>query len=104
MRNLFTMRFLLLILLCSSVSLAQKDYIMAHYTKYEYRISMRDGKRLFTSVYTPKDTSQKYPFLISRTPYSVAPYGSDQYPERFGKSEKFLKEGFIFVFQDVRGR
>ncbi|MBI4905535.1 MAG: CocE/NonD family hydrolase [Acidobacteria bacterium] len=99
------------ILLCLSfaVCLQAADepisvYIKANYTKYEYRIPMRDGKRLFTSVYTPKDVSKQYPFLLLRTPYSVAPYGADQYKENFAKSEKFVKEGFIFVFQDVRGR
>ncbi len=83
----------------------ERDYIKANYTKYEYRIPMRDGKRLFTSVYAPKDTARgPYPFFLTRTPYSVAPYGADLYPERLGRSMKFLKEGFIFVFQDVRGR
>src|SRR5215468_8375111 len=81
-----------------------KDYIQAHYTKYEHRIPMRDGKRLFTAIYVPKKPGEKYPILMSRTPYSVAPYGSDNYPENFRKSREFLKEGFIFVFQDVRGR
>ncbi len=51
--------------------------VKEHYTKYEYRIAMRDGVRLFTSVYVPKDDSKTYPFLINRTPYSVAPYGVD---------------------------
>ncbi|HEX5426088.1 MAG TPA: CocE/NonD family hydrolase [Candidatus Acidoferrales bacterium] len=75
-----------------------------HYTKHEYRIPMRDGVRLFTAVYSPKDTSQTYPFLITRTPYSVAPYGEAAYPRRLGPSEEFEKSGYIFVFQDVRGR
>src|SRR5689334_19300070 len=75
-------------------------YIKSHYTKYEFRIPMRDGKRLFTSVYSPKDKAQQYPFLIMRTPYSVSPYGTDQYKKSFSKSDKFVKEGFIFVFQD----
>jgi len=65
---------------------------------------MRDGVRLFTSVYVPKDTSQRYPILLTRTPYSVAPYGVDNYRERLGPSEHFEKEGFIFVYQDARGR
>ena len=65
---------------------------------------MRDGARLFTAVYTPKDSSQKYPFLLTRTPYSVSPYGVDQYPAQLGPSEHFQKEGFIFVYQDARGR
>lgn len=77
--------------------------IKAHYTKYEYRIPMRDGVKLFTAVYVPKDKSQKYPFLISRTPYSIAPYGTDQYP-RARAMEEFWRAGFIMVSQDVRGR
>jgi putative CocE/NonD family hydrolase len=78
--------------------------IKAHYTKYEYSIQMRDGVHLFTSVYLPKDTSRTYPFLINRTPYSVAPYGEDQYRTRLGPSPDFDAAGYIFVFQDVRGR
>src|SRR5271156_3988180 len=78
--------------------------VKEHYTKYEYRIPMRDGVHLFTSVYVPKDTSHTYPFLINRTPYSVAPYGVDLYRTRLGPSPDFDKAGYIFVNQDVRGR
>ena len=78
--------------------------IRAHYTKYEVRIPMRDGVKLFTAVYSPKDTSQTYPFLLSRTPYGIAPYGVDHYPKRLGPGSSFLRDGFIFVEQDVRGR
>ena len=78
--------------------------VKEHYTKYEYRIPMRDGVHLFTSVYVPKDTSQAYPFLIDRTPYSVGPYGVDQFRSQLGPSPDFDKAGYIFVFQDVRGR
>jgi uncharacterized protein len=80
------------------------DEVRARYSKYEFMIPMRDGVRLFTAVYTPKDTSQTYPFLITRTPYSVHPYGVDQFPRSVGPSEHFQKEGFIFVYQDARGR
>jgi uncharacterized protein len=81
------------------------DYVRGHYTKYEYRIPMRDGKRLFTAVYVPKDsTGGPYPFLMDRTPYSVGPYGEDQYPKHLGPSDEFEKSGYIFVYQDVRGR
>jgi putative CocE/NonD family hydrolase len=80
------------------------EYVKSHYTKYEYRIPMRDGVRLFTAVYVPKDDSQTYPFLLMRTPYSVSPYGVDQYPKSLGPSPQFAKEGYIFVNQDVRGR
>ncbi len=78
--------------------------VKEHYTKYEYRIPMRDGVHLFTAVYVPKDSSRSYPFLLDRTPYSVAPYGVDQYRKQLGPSLEFDKAGYIFVFQDVRGR
>jgi putative CocE/NonD family hydrolase len=80
--------------------------IRAHYTKYEFRIAMRDGAKLFTAVYVPKDASpiKTYPFLIERTPYSVSPYGADNYPKRLGPAPSFVADGFIFVYQDVRGR
>lgn len=78
--------------------------VKERYTKYEYQIPMRDGARIFTEVYVPKDTSQSYPFLLTRTPYSVAPYGADSYRTSLGPSEQFEKEGFIFVYQDARGR
>jgi putative CocE/NonD family hydrolase len=80
------------------------EYIKAHYTKYEYRIAARDGKRLFTSVYVPKDDSHPYPILLTRTPYNVGPYGVDQYKENLGPSVLFGNEGYIFAYQDVRGR
>jgi uncharacterized protein len=82
----------------------EEDYVKANYTKYEYRIPMRDGVRLFTAVYVPKNASQSYPFLMNRTPYSVSPYGVDHYPKRLGPSDEFEKAGYIFVYQDVRGR
>src|SRR5579862_2224837 len=75
-----------------------------HYTKYEYKIPMRDGVKLFASVYVPKDTTQQYPIIMQRTPYSVAPYGIDNYRNIVGPSEAAEKEGFIFVYEDVRGR
>ncbi len=82
----------------------KEDYVIAHYTKYEYRILMRDGKKLFTSVYVPKDATQPYPILMDRTPYNVAPYGEDQYKKHLGPSDELEKAGYIFVYQDVRGR
>ena len=80
------------------------EYVKANYTKHEYTIPMRDGVRLFTAVYIPKDRSQTYPILLVRTPYSVAPYGEDQYRENVGPSALFGKDGYIVVYQDVRGR
>jgi putative CocE/NonD family hydrolase len=79
-------------------------FIRSSYTKHEHAIRMRDGKRLHTAVYVPKDRSRSYGILLQRTPYSVAPYGVDRYREKLGPSEKFAREGFIFAYQDVRGR
>ncbi len=81
------------------------DWIKANYTKYEYRIPVRDGVHLFTAVYVPKDASdtQTYPIMLNRTPYSVAPYGEDDYPRTLGPSELFARAKYIFVLQDVRG-
>jgi uncharacterized protein len=81
------------------------------YTKHEFRIPMRDGARLFTAVYVPKDASRPYPFLVNRTPYSAGVqaedelhYGEDWYPASIGPSKQFEDAGYIFVKQDVRGR
>ena len=73
------------------------------YTKYEYRIPMRDGKHLFTVLHIPKKTGIKYPFLMQRTPYACGPYGVEKYG-RVAPTDEFLKAGYIFVCQDVRGR
>jgi hypothetical protein len=82
----------------------QLDYTLAHYTKFEYRIPMRDGVRLFAAAYVPKDNSQTYPIIMLRTPYNVGPYGADNYKTQVGPSFAAEKEGFIFVYEDVRGR
>ncbi|WP_422996827.1 CocE/NonD family hydrolase [Undibacterium sp. Ji67W] len=85
--------------------------VREHYTKYEYHIPMRDGIRLFTVVYVPKDRKQNYPFLMVRTPYGTgvhlngeSHYGVDFYPKNLGPSKDFENSGYIFVNQDVRGR
>lgn len=99
--------FLLLALVCalpSTLRAQRLEYVKAHYTKFEIRIPMRDGKRLFTAVYVPKDSSQSYPILRNRTPYSVEPYGVDHYRSGLGPSPLFGKEGYIIAYQDVRGR
>jgi uncharacterized protein len=80
------------------------DYIKANYTKREVLIPVRDGIKLFTAIYEPKDKSQKYPILLNRTPYTVSPYGADNYKTLIGPNELFAKEGYIFAYQDVRGR
>lgn len=82
-------------------------YVRENYTKFEYRIAMRDGVKLFTSVYIPKDVfsdGRTYPIMLTRTPYNVRPYGADDYRANLGPSEFFAREKFIFVYQDIRGR
>src|SRR5579872_6488561 len=89
----------------ASSPLAQ--FIRENYSKFEYRIPMRDGAKLFTSVYIPKDVfadGKTYPIMLDRTPYTVRPYGPDQYRDNLGPSELFAREKFIFAYQDVRGR
>ena len=81
-----------------------ESYIRLHYTKQEVQIPMRDGVKLFTSIYSPRDTTKKYPLLMKRTPYSVGPYGADKFAAKLGPSEESVKAGYIFVNQDVRGR
>lgn len=80
------------------------DFVRANYAKRETYIPMRDGVRLFTAVYAPKDQSKTYPILLTRTPYNIAPYGPDEYRTSIGPSELFARDGYIVVYQDVRGR
>jgi uncharacterized protein len=86
---------------CSAAGLAD---VSGQYEKSEYRIPMRDGVRLFTQVFVPKDSSAKWPILLNRTPYGIAPYGRSQYRKTLGPSDRFAADKFIFVYQDVRGR
>ena len=83
---------------------AGADAVKAKYEKREIRIPMRDGVKLFTSVYIPRDTTRSYPILMSRTPYGVGPYGADAYRTSLGMGQRYLDEGMIFVYQDARGR
>ncbi|GAA0872325.1 CocE/NonD family hydrolase [Gangjinia marincola] len=90
-----------------SITLAaqQADYnVQDHYNKQETYIKMRDGIRLYTTIYSPKDTSKEYPILLQRTPYSLRPYGEDKFRSKIGPNEFMMKEGNIIVYQDVRGR
>jgi len=88
---------------------AQNDqdslWVRENYTKKEIYIPMRDGVKLFTAVYTPKDMSEKHPILMNRTPYSCAPYGADFSGRLTGSHWKYYcRENYIIVIQDVRGR
>jgi len=98
------------LMLTSNFSYAQDDvkadsiYVRNNYEKIEQLIPMRDGKQLFTAIYIPKDKSKKYPVLLNRTPYTVAPYGANEYKKYLGNFPAEMREGFIFVYQDVRGK
>src|SRR6185436_4181930 len=83
---------------------ADSLYVLQNFEKFEYQIPMRDGVKLFTQVFVPKDKSKVYPFLMNRTCYSIQPYGVDKYPIRLGPSRYTMRDGYIFVRQDVRGR
>lgn len=102
-------RFLSFLFILSPIHLIAQNtdsaWFTNNYYKIERRITMRDGIRLFTAIYIPKDKSEKHPFLIARTPYSAGPYGEDKIPN-FMRSYAitYLKENYIIVRQDVRGR
>ena len=100
---------LLIIISCGSIIAkaenADSSWFANNYTKKEMYISMRDGVKLFTSFYIPNDQSEKHPFLLTRTPYSCAPYGEDKYSSVWNSYKiAYLKEHYIIVTQDVRGR
>jgi len=93
---------------CSLLITAQNAdsiWIVNNYTKIERQLPMRDGIKLFTSIYIPKDNSERHPILIERTPYSCAPYGENNWKSYWNSYLKYyLREGYIMVIQDVRGR
>ena len=99
-----------LILICLLTCFAAKgftssiNYVKENYIKSEYQIPMRDGVKLYTIVYSPKDKSNKYPFIMMRTCYGIGPYGKGDFKASIGPSRYLMEEGYIFVYQDVRGR
>ena len=88
----------------SSDSEKKENYAQKNYNKQEATITMRDGIKLFVSIYSPKDVSKTYPILLQRTPYSCAPYGKSEFRKHIGPNETMMKEGYIIVYEDVRGR
>ncbi len=97
--------FLLLVSIASFSQNIDSLWFKKNYTKKEQYITMRDGIRLFTSIYTPNDSIEKHPILMTRTPYNCAPYGTDKYRKFYDNYHKeYLKEKYIMVVQDVRGR
>ena len=101
------MKFLFKILLfLLSINLYAQTDLKAEYDKQEVYIPMRDGTKLYTAIYTPKDIAKekKYPMLMQRTCYSIAPYGVENFKKSLGPNSFLEKEKYIFVYQDVRGR
>lgn len=110
-RPVIKFAWLLLFTLFSTPDLiwSQEDYLPTHYRKLDTLIPMRDGTNLYTVIYLPKDETKEYPILMERTPYSAAPYGPGpfgpaRFPSRLGPNPGLVREGYIFVRQDVRGR
>lgn len=97
------MQFFCLFIFTTSFS-QSSDYVKKNFTKIDTTITMRDGIKLYTIIYIPKGNSVKYPFLMERTPYSVAPYGEKNYAGSLGPNTNLMHGKYIFVYQDVRGR
>ncbi len=105
MRKILSFIAFISISFCTTAQEINETYFKEHYTKKEVYIPMRDGIKLFTAIYTPKDNTEKRAFLMTRTPYSCAPYGEDKYLGIWsGYRAAYVKEDYIFVMQDVRGR
>lgn len=104
MKALFLTLFIAIACATAMAQNADSLYGVQYYDKSEVQITMRDGVKLFTAIYSPKDKSKTYPILMQRTCYSVAPYGPGQYKRLLGPSKYALRDGYIFVYQDVRGR
>lgn len=104
LRKTFFLSLLLVVLPATVVAQTVAGNIRRDYDRAEYMIPMRDGVKLYTQIYMPKEMNEKYPFLLFRTPYSVGSYGKDNYRGLLGPNEEYARERFIFVYQDVRGK
>src|SRR4026208_2406585 len=105
LRNLLLPALLFLFIASTAQTDQDSAWIRDNYTKQEIYIPMRDGVRLFTSIYLPKDKSEKHPILMNRTPYSCFPYGEANWRSFWGSHWKYyMRENYIIVIQDVRGR
>ena len=109
-KHLFTLIFLsTLIISCRKTPKVadaeiSETYVSDNYTKSEVDITMRDGIKLHTTIYSPKDSSKEYPIIMQRTPYSSQPYGAGNFKEKIAPNIHMMKDGYIVVYQDVRGR
>lgn len=105
-KSLFSLCLLLIIFAAKAQFSQDSAWIRDNYTKREVYIPMRDGVKLFTAIYIPKDVTEKHPFLLTRTPYSCSPYGVENFNANLWNRHwrYYARENYIFVFQDVRGR
>src|SRR5215212_8930906 len=105
MRKFLLLALLIVVLSAQAQNSQDSSWIRDNYYKIERMIPMRDGVKLFTSIYIPKDATEKHPILLRRTPYSCAPYGEDKWEAFWNNHHRYyLREGYILVVQDVRGR
>ena len=112
--NKHTFKAILMLLLSITITSCKKtneplttsevNFVKENYDKSEVTITMRDGVKLFTTIYSPKTKKEKYPILLMRTPYSCQPYGTDKFKNNIGPNKHLMEEGNIVVYQDVRGR
>ncbi|MEO6916763.1 MAG: CocE/NonD family hydrolase [Chitinophagaceae bacterium] len=100
----FYISFLFIPFFCQAQNDADTGFVRENFVKKEVMIPMRDGVKLFTAIYLPRDSSQAYPVIMQRTPYSCAPYGEANYRRRIGPNKSLMKDKYIFVYQDARGR
>ena len=105
MRKIFFLLLLLPFFSQAQTNTLDSAWIRDNYYKIERMVPMRDGVKLFTAIYIPKDTTEKHPILLRRTPYSAAPYGEANFPNFWNSYHRlYFRENYIFVVQDVRGR
>jgi hypothetical protein len=108
MRRLLCLLALLIAPVAAARPAAAQDvdslWVAEHYTKIDTLIPMRDGVRLYTAIYLPRDRSKPHPIILRRTPYSVGRYGNTRYNQAGGTWATFQRLGYIMVLQDVRGR
>lgn len=97
-------KFILSLLFLIPTFLFGQNLSVSDYKKEEIYIQMRDGVKLFTTIYSPKEAKENYPVLMIRTCYSVRPYGEKEMPEKLMHNPDLVASGYIFVKQDVRGR
>jgi len=103
MKNVYVIALLLLPFVTFAQN-ADSAWLVNNYTKKEVTIPMRDGTKLFTTIYVPKNNSEKHPILLTRTPYSVRPYGKDFRPFWNSYVMRYFREGYVMVYQDIRGK